>query len=285
MSNQEIYKGIRGGKDVCLKVLRLFPSDDSARKEKTISELCKEALLWSQFDHPNVLPFLGVNNELFPIHGFCMVSPWMENGGIITFLQKNTGHDRLVVCREIAAGLTYLHSCKVAHGNMKPPNILVDKAGHCRLADFGLATTVHEASSSFNPTTATGSQKGTLRYMAPEIILMSDDSDSASNGRTSKIDKFAADVYAYACTLLEIITGKPPFPALNDAAVMLCVVTLNIRPNRPTEAGVWCPDNVWGLIEKCWDRKPKQRPMAKNILSFLERIEELRRSGEPWDQY
>jgi hypothetical protein len=50
--------------------------------------ICKEALIWKQLQHPNVLSFLGVDADTFPGY-LCMVSPWMPNGTILEHI-KNT---------------------------------------------------------------------------------------------------------------------------------------------------------------------------------------------------
>ncbi|KAK0211592.1 hypothetical protein IW262DRAFT_1251574, partial [Armillaria fumosa] len=48
-------------------------------------KFCREALVWQNVKHPNILPFLGVNKEIFA-PSFCLISPWMDNGNIMSFL-------------------------------------------------------------------------------------------------------------------------------------------------------------------------------------------------------
>ncbi|KAF9257175.1 kinase-like protein [Marasmius fiardii PR-910] len=275
----DIYTAVHGSQAVCLKVLRVFSIDDISRRDETIYNLYKETLLWTQLNHPNVLPFLGWSKGLSSVYPICMVSPWMENGDVVKFLKKNPDHDRLVAIREIASGMSYLHSRHVVHGDIRPlkqVNILVNENGRCHLADFGLATIVFESAN-------LGTARGTFRYMAPEVIFA--DNPGTDDPTPVEIDKFAADVYGYACTVLEIITGKYPFPTLHDGLVIVHLVNPLSRPGKqPTEANAWCPDSVWTLIEKCWDRTPHLRPSADDIQSFLERIEELRHKGEVWDR-
>ncbi len=57
-------------------------------------QFCQEALVWKQLNHPNVLAFLGVNMELFAPR-FCLVSPWMSNGTLLDYLEKNPEHNRM----------------------------------------------------------------------------------------------------------------------------------------------------------------------------------------------
>ncbi|KAF9257183.1 kinase-like protein [Marasmius fiardii PR-910] len=254
----DIWKGTYGDQAVCLKVLRVHIQSNQGKKDKIVREFYKEALLWTQFSHPNLLPFLGVNTELFP-QGFCLVSPWM-----IT---------------EIAAGMSYLHSLKVVHGDIKGANVLVDARGVCHLADFGLAITTAETTALFNSTTS--ATKGSLRWMAPELFNLGI-GDLMGAGE-EKPNELGRDIYAYACTVLEIITGKPPFPDLIDTMVMFQVAVNGARPPRPT-AVTWCPDNIWALVQLCWAQQICLRPAASGVHSYLERLVDARRSGLPWEQ-
>ncbi|KAJ7489244.1 hypothetical protein FB451DRAFT_1024961, partial [Mycena latifolia] len=90
----DICKGLVGGQSVAVKIMRLFRDADvkAALKARILFEdrLCthdfgREALIWRQLSHPNLLPFFGLyylDNRL------CLVSPWMENGDILEFLRS-----------------------------------------------------------------------------------------------------------------------------------------------------------------------------------------------------
>ncbi|KAF9259364.1 kinase-like protein [Marasmius fiardii PR-910] len=116
--SSDIYKGTMGSRSVCLKVLRTHVQDDEEKRDKDLRDFYKEALLWTHLNHPNLLPFLGVNDVLFP-QRLCLVSPWMANGQITKFLELNPNHDRLRAISEVAAGIVYLHSRKIVHGDIK----------------------------------------------------------------------------------------------------------------------------------------------------------------------
>ncbi|ESK88476.1 hypothetical protein Moror_1274 [Moniliophthora roreri MCA 2997] len=261
----DIWKGSAGKQDVCLKVIRLHIEGDQQKRHKIYSTFCQEALLWTHLKHQNVLPFLGVNTELFPSR-FCLISPWMKNGDIISFLRRFPNHDRLKSFVEIAAGLQYLHSLGIVHGDIKGVNILVDNNLQCCLADFGLAAAATESQ---NITSASGAIKGSLRWLAPEVYM------SVQNGPEK--DKCPRDVYAFACTIYEIMTGQPPFHDLLEAALIYHVLMLKARPERPTD--VWCPDNVWNLVERCWAEDPQQRPRTEQVHAFLKELMSLRNVG------
>ncbi|KAJ3876349.1 hypothetical protein F5051DRAFT_37494 [Lentinula edodes] len=89
------------GKAVCLKVLRLVTEQDEGARATVRKRFCREALVWRQLKHPHILPLLGVNMELF-LPSFCLISPWMENKDIITYLRKNPDHDLYRAVRNIS---------------------------------------------------------------------------------------------------------------------------------------------------------------------------------------
>ncbi|KAL0563410.1 Homeobox protein tos8 [Marasmius crinis-equi] len=234
-------------------------------------ELYKEALLWTQLNHINLLPFLGINISLFP-EQLCLVSPWMSNGHVMAFLRDNPDHDKLTVLTEIAAGMAYLHFLNIVHGDIKGENILVSEDRRCKLADFGLAMTA-EATTTVGDSTA-GSAKGSLRWMAPELFKLPDSVDAAqiSPAQTSGPIKLARDIWAYGCTVLEIMSGEPPFTGLSDVMVMMEVVVYGKTPEIPPTAIDRCSDEVWKLTQRCWTREIKLRPLAPEICTSLERI-------------
>ena len=96
--------------NVCLKVLRIFTSNGKVSQQvlkvfknssaqmmqvhRILQEFCEEALVWKQLDHPNVLPFIGVNEILFS-PSYCFISPWMKNGNIMTYLENHPEQNRL----------------------------------------------------------------------------------------------------------------------------------------------------------------------------------------------
>lgn len=84
---QDVWIGRLDKQRVCIKVLRFF--QEGSDREKLLRELSKEVLLWRQLHHPNILPFLGVNTELFT-PSFCIVSPWMSNGDIMAYARNSS---------------------------------------------------------------------------------------------------------------------------------------------------------------------------------------------------
>ncbi|KAE9406195.1 hypothetical protein BT96DRAFT_811348, partial [Gymnopus androsaceus JB14] len=89
----DIWRGqMASGDPACLKVLRFFTATEPSRSE-LFKEVSQEVLVWSQLDHPNVLPFLGVNTELFP-QNYCLVSPWCRDGSVMNYLSMHSDADK-----------------------------------------------------------------------------------------------------------------------------------------------------------------------------------------------
>jgi serine/threonine protein kinase len=90
-------------------------------------------------------------------------------------------------------------------------NILIDQDGHARLADFGLLTIVLD--STHHTSSTTPKSAGTTRWMSPE--LLDPDRFGRENGRPTK----DSDCYALGMVILEVLSGKPPFPNYNGTSL------------------------------------------------------------------
>jgi serine/threonine protein kinase len=103
--------------------------------------LCREALVWRQLCHANVLPFLGLNTSAFPKNSLpSLLSPWMEYGSLKEYIERpeydaveeiprlvrpGSFYDLMKLKQQriklegIAQGLAYLHSLSITHGDIK----------------------------------------------------------------------------------------------------------------------------------------------------------------------
>ncbi|KAH8832435.1 hypothetical protein DL96DRAFT_655532 [Flagelloscypha sp. PMI_526] len=252
----DIWQGRIGDTRVCLKVLRIFTTDSI--KEKIIKEFCHESIVWRQLHHPNVLPFLGVSKDLFA-PSFCLISPFMEHGNILTFLEKNPNHDRIVCLKQIAEGLKYLHSqCpRIVHGDIRGANILVQDNLVCCLADFGLAL----VSESQALDSSSGPIRGATRWLGPELI-------DPRKFENATVDATKRDIYAFACTVVEIFTGKPPFSHHRMDSAVIHDVLSGVRPERPREPYPM-PDALWNVVTECWAEFPNMRPTIEQVLPWV----------------
>ncbi|KAJ7847197.1 kinase-like domain-containing protein, partial [Mycena leptocephala] len=132
-SFSDVYKGLLRGEDVAIKKMRVF---GEANVDTVLKDFGQEAIIWRQLSHPSLLPFIGL---YYFDEGLCLVSPWMENGDIGTFLTRkecDTKHRLSLVSGstlkpdytpihvpqilDVALGLRHLHKKQVVHGDLKP---------------------------------------------------------------------------------------------------------------------------------------------------------------------
>ncbi|KAJ7806261.1 hypothetical protein B0H13DRAFT_1669889, partial [Mycena leptocephala] len=85
----DLWKGLVRGVTVSVKIMRVFEDSDV---QSILNKFSREALIWCQLSHPNILPFFGV---YYLETRLCLVSPWMENGNIMKFLEINKPDTRV----------------------------------------------------------------------------------------------------------------------------------------------------------------------------------------------
>ena len=157
----------------------------------------REIKLTAQLSHPHILPLLdsGEADDLI-----FYVMPFVEGESLRHRLERDGKlplDEAMRITREVADGLESAHRRGVIHRDVKPENILLEE-GHAVVADFGIARAVAESSD--DKLTVTGMAIGTPDYMSPEQMM---------GGRGATIDA-RTDVFALACVLYELLTGKPP---------------------------------------------------------------------------
>ncbi|CAE6455882.1 unnamed protein product [Rhizoctonia solani] len=214
--------------------------------------------------HENVHELMGV--IAFKGQSLGMVSEWMENGNLHEYLRKNPNADRLELSVQIASGLAYVHNCNMVHGDIKALNVLVSSDGVAKLTDFGLSTMFELSIAS---SAATTSQAGSVRWMAPELLL-----EESPKSKPS-------DVYALGMTILETFTGSLPYQECRRDFIVRRLVEKGILPTRPTaqfkDSGRG--NQIWSVLVSCWDKEPSSRPLARQVVErvsglypYLERL-------------
>ncbi|KAL5633995.1 hypothetical protein ACGC1H_005991 [Rhizoctonia solani] len=243
------------GTRVAVKCLREFKNSEN-QSDKVLKHTAHELYTWSMSTHPNILELIGlavVRDRL------AMVAPWVEYGSLLAFIGTNPTADRCNLCMQVADGLAYMHNLGIAHGDIKGDNVVVSKDGIAKITDFGCATLKREFPVAF---TVTDSLNYSVRWAAPELFL----DDGATN--------FETDVYALGMTILEAITGSVPHKDRADMAVIHAVLVRKLQPARPLKQ---IPlngkgDELWGLLERCWNYEPKSRPKASDVRDSLKTI-------------
>ncbi|KAJ7169048.1 kinase-like domain-containing protein [Mycena crocata] len=221
-----------------------------------LKEFGREALIWRQLSHPNLLPFFGL---YYVEKRLCLVSPWMENGDIVAFLKREAcGTDQLFsFILDVALGIEHLHEKDIVHGDLKPLNILVTPSLRACITDFGLSTTVAAMSSFQFTNSSKRARGGTVRYQAPELLR---------GGH----NHLGSDIYAFACVAYELTAGSAPFAELRLDSAVIFKVLAGIRPSRPASLSpTRTSQGLWDLIKCCWKEQAQIRPTASRIVQAL----------------
>lgn len=254
----DIWEGrMQDGSKVAIKCLRFHAMPPE--NKPGLKRAARELYVWSKAKHVNVQELSGI----IMFQGrLGMVSPWMDNGNLQEYLQKSPNADRYHFCVQIALGVSYLHSINMVHGDIKAINVLVSKEGIAKLNDFDHSILM-DPTLCFSSTSNVGG--GTLRWMAPELILGPEDESSPPTSKTTQ-----TDVYALGMTMLEIISGRVPYAEyVFDRSIMNAVYKKK-PPNRPAElTGNERADQMWALLGRCWDYDPAVRPSAPSVLQSV----------------
>ncbi|KAL0066402.1 hypothetical protein AAF712_006444 [Marasmius tenuissimus] len=170
----DIWTGSTDGKKVAVKVVRY--RIDREQRDQMMKAFMREAVIWRSFDHPNILPLMGM--YWFNSEQICLVCPWMENGNLLQFVKKHPDIDSATqeeLAKEIAQGLAYLHGLNITHGDLKGYNVLIDvdpddpdRIAHARITDFGLSRVADDENLA-GLSTMSGRQ-GPARWLAPELL-------------------------------------------------------------------------------------------------------------------
>ncbi|KAK9288523.1 hypothetical protein L1049_016982 [Liquidambar formosana] len=282
-----VYRGTYDTLDVAVKLLD-WGEDGIATTAETAAlraSFRQEVAVWHKLDNPNVTKFVGASmgtsnlripskntsndgHNSIPARACCVVVEYLPGGTLKQFLIRNRRKKlafKIVIqlALDLSRGLSYLHSKKIVHRDVKTENMLLDALRSLKIADFGVARVEAQ-----NPKDMTG-ETGTLGYMAPEVVL-----DGKPYNRR-------CDVYSFGICLWEIYCCDMPYPDLSFAEVSSAVVRQNLRPEIPR----CCPSSLASIMRKCWDANPEKRPDMDEVVKLLEAIDTSKGGGMiPEDQ-
>lgn len=224
--------------DIALKVLPAeFAADDEA-----LGMMRREARAAARFrECGGILSLYGF--EQFE-DTFFLVMEYAAGGALDETLRAD-GRMSVPECRRIgtavAEALQFAHAQGVLHRDIKPANVLLDGDGNPKVADFGIAKVLSDASSKQSHMTVAG----TPTYMAPEIILR------------EKVDR-RADLYSLGCMLYEMSTGQRPFKGTYVEIAMMKTAPGVAAPD-PRDVVPDLPDDFVAVVRRLLDRNPEQR--------------------------
>ncbi|MAG93559.1 MAG: hypothetical protein CMJ48_07400 [Planctomycetaceae bacterium] len=232
----------------------------------------REAQAVASLDHPNIVRAYDVDQEVekgTEIHFLVMeyvdgrnLHEMVLADGPLPYL------DAAEYIRQSALGLAHAHAAGLVHRDVKPGNLLVDRARVVKILDLGLARFFDENEE--NPLTVAHDEKvlGTADYLAPEQALDS-----------HKVDT-RADIYSLGCTLYFMLTGHPPFTEGTLAQRLMWHQTKEPAPVTADREDV--PESLLAILNRMMAKQRDDRPQTADELA--EEIGEwlLENADEEW---
>jgi hypothetical protein len=197
------------GREVAVKQIGALPGDSATETKRAMREARSAAAL----NHPNAVAVYDVVTH----EG----RPWL----VMEYVEGETLADEISregqlspqrvadVGAQLAGALSRAHQRRIVHRDIKPGNVLIDKAGHPKISDFGIARGHGD-----EQLTQVGFITGTPGYLSPELARGGDPHP-------------ASDVWALGATLYAAVEGQPPYePRSNPIALLRAIATERPRP-------------------------------------------------------
>jgi len=262
------------GKNVALKKIKLQKFYNKGCSEGVPSTAMREITLLKGVRHSSIVELLDV---MYTTDKLYLVFEYLELD-----LKRYTDTCRYPLEQELVKNymkqlldaMAYLHSHRILHRDLKPQNLLLDKEGHIKLADFGL-------SRSFSlPTRTYTHEVVTMWYRAPELLL------------GEKMYCTGVDIWSLGCVMAEMLMKRALFPGDSEIDQLYKIFKILGTPNEDSWRGVtllpdykpafprWTAQNLQDIIRfHCSEEEqllqcmlvydPAKRKTAKELLKCV----------------
>lgn len=238
-ASAQVFLGLQHafGRPVAIKVLLPEAADDSAARERFL----REAEIAQRLSHPNIVRVLDAGCH----RDTCfLVMEYLRGGDLNKNLASGLHMQNvLLVVKGIATALDYAHRRGIAHGDVKPENILFNAQGIALLSDFGVATPLGQSGASTD-----GLIRGTPPYMSPEQA-------------TGKALDARSDLYSLGVVFFRMLTGALPFADGRESAGRV--------PSLPTQLAPFD-----GVMRKLLAQAPDER--FRSGAELIAELDEMR---------
>uniref|UniRef100_A0A8C3BLK4 Tyrosine-protein kinase Fes/Fps n=1 Tax=Cairina moschata TaxID=8855 RepID=A0A8C3BLK4_CAIMO len=204
------------------------------------AKFLQEARILKQYNHPNIVRLIGVCTQKQPIY---IVMELVQGGDFLSFLRSEGPHlkvkELIKMTENAAAGMEYLESKRCIHRDLAARNCLVTEKNVLKISDFGMS---REEEDGIYASTG-GMKQIPVKWTAPEAL---------NYGRYSS----ESDVWSFGILLWEAFSlGAVPYANLSNQQTREAVEQ-GVRLEPPEQ----CPEELYRLMQRCWDYDPRRRP-------------------------
>jgi serine/threonine-protein kinase len=255
MSEVHLARDVRLSRDVAIKVLRA----DLARDPTFYLRFRREAQNAAALNHPAIGAVYDTGEAETEAGPLPYIVMEYVDGDTLRDIVRSEGpmapRRAMEVISDVCAALDFSHRNGIVHRDVKPANVMINRAGAVKVMDFGIARAISDASS---PMTQTAAVIGTAQYLSPE------------QARGEQVDA-RSDVYSLGCVLFEILTGEPPFKG--DSPVAVAYQHVREDPQTPSAVNPDIPRELDSVILKAMSKNPANRyQTAADMRSDLVRV-------------
>ncbi|XP_008551388.1 tyrosine-protein kinase Fer isoform X1 [Microplitis demolitor] len=228
--------------EVAVKTCKLTLPDEQKRK------FLQEGRILKQYDHPNIVKLIGICVQKQPI---MIVMELVPGGSLLTYLRKNSSTistgEQLSMCRDAAAGMSYLESKFCIHRDLAARNCLVGYDSNVKISDFGMSREEEEY------IVSDGMKQIPIKWTAPEALNF---------GKYTSL----CDVWSYGVLVWEIFSkGGNPYSGMSNSQAR---EKIDAGYRLPAPDGT--PEEVYRLMLRCWEYEPEKRPHFDQIYTIVE---------------
>ena len=268
-----MVKDINTRRLLIMKVLLLTPE----LEEEHMQRFLEEAQILAQLEHPGIVPVYEIGLDANERIYFSM--PYLPGAPLSDLLKRSERPGLLTLLllfRQLARAVDYMHRREIYHRNLNPGNVLVDKYFNPYLlgwscccskrggieifaGDANLRIKNHGALETLD-----GRKVGIINYLAPEIIQQ----------RTIYFDEIS-EIYALGAILYELVTGQPPF-----AGNVLAATIEQIRQQQVPKLPRTLPGRLAKIIARAM--APKKAARYQRVAELLQDFEAMLAKGPGW---
>ncbi|KAH3744236.1 MAP3K epsilon protein kinase 1 [Pelomyxa schiedti] len=209
-----------------------------------LQSIMKEASIMTKLNHDNIIKIIGYHDA--PPY-FYLFLEYAEGGSLMQLLREFQALPEFIVAmymEQVLDALRHLHAEEVLHRDIKACNLMLTNKGQVKLIDFGISVSLEGKEKTYTTV-------GSPYWMAPEVIC----AENEGYG-------FPSDIWSVACTIVELLTGKPPFFEHNSITAAFKIIQTAQMP-IPNFVS---PD-LASLLNLCFQKNPEMRPTAAALLS------------------